>query len=153
MKKTQEVYKVYLSPEERQELLKKTKTGKGPVREIKRALILLKSDRSEGYRQKDAEIAKAVNVTLGTVHNVRKRFCKNGLKSVKDNTEAMGRHKTIDGEVEAHIIAMALSAPPKGQARWTLRMIANKMVELHLINTISHESVFRTLKKKRLNLG
>jgi len=145
-------YTVYLKPRERKELLKKIKRGKGSASEIRRAHILLKADRSQKKKWLDKEIAEALDISLKTVQSVRKRFCQRGMRVIK-HPQVPGRPKIVGGEVEANIIATALSDPPKGRAHWTLRLIAGRLVELHIVPELSHHSVGRVLKKKRLSLG
>jgi transposase len=89
---------------------------------------------------------------LRTVQGIRKKFCQRGMQVIK-HPKVPGRPKIINGDVEANIIATALSDPPKGRAHWTLRLIAGRLVELNIVPELSHHSVRRVLKKKKLNLG
>lgn len=143
-----QIYKVKLSKKQKQELLEITRCGKRPVREVKKAQILLFAN--EG--KIDKEIAELLHTTWVTVQRTRKQFCKEKMDVLK-RKPVPGRPKIVDGRVEAEIIATALSTPPKGQATWTLRMIADHIVELKIIPSISHQTVKRTLKKKKLNIG
>jgi transposase len=145
-------YSVKLTSKERTELLQKIHRGKGSASEIRRAHILLKADRSQKKKWLDREIAEALDVSLRTVQSVRRKFCERGVQVIK-HPKVPGRPKIVDGDVEANIIAIALSDPPKGRVHWTLRLIAGRLVELHIVPQISHHTVGRVLKKKNLNLG
>jgi putative transposase len=143
-----QIHKVKLNHKQKQELLEITRCGKRPVRQVKKAQMLLFAN--EG--KMDTEIAKLLHVTARTVQATRLQFCQEGMGVLK-RKPVPGRPKKIDGRVEAEIMVIALSDPPKGQARWTLRRIADQVVELNVIPSISHHSIGRTLKKKKLNLG
>ena len=145
-------YPVILTEEEKRYLRKHTTSGKWGVRAVKRALILLKADSGENVALEEEKIAQEVGCCLSTVHNIKLRFAKGErLHVIKDNPRS-GRPKTIDGEVEAHIVATACSSPPEGRVRWTLELIAEKVVTLTEAEC-SHTSVARTLKKMNLSLG
>lgn len=142
-------YKITLTKEEAGELKEITQKGKKSVRVIKNALILLNADEGEyGKAKKDEEIADFLDVTVRTIENVRKRFIEDGFEIALSGKpkEREYKHK-VDGDAEAHLIALSCSEPPKGFARWSLRLLADKMVELKYINEISHETVRRVLKK------
>jgi transposase len=143
-----QIHKVKLNNKQKQELLEITRCGKRPVRQVKKAQILLFAN--EG--KIDEEIAELLHVTGRTVQATRLQFCQEGMGTLK-RKPVPGRPKKVDGRVEAEIMAIALSDPPKGQARWTLHMIADQIVELEVIPSISYQSIRRTLKKKKLNLG
>jgi transposase len=146
-------YPVILTKKERDYLRKNTSAGKWGVRVVKRAQILLKADKSENGALDEEQIASEVGCSLSTVHNIKLRFAKGQrLKALTDNPRS-GRPKLIDGEVEAHIIAIACSSPPEGRVRWTLRLIADKVVVLTQAESCSYMSVARTLKKTNLSLG
>ena len=119
---------------------------------MKRAQVLLKSDKSLGKGLEDEEIAKILNISMPTVYQTRRSFHKDRLKGLKQKKGA-GRPRMIDGEIEAHMIAIACSPPPEGRFRWTLQLIANKVVILTDLDSISHQTVKNTLKKANLNLG
>jgi len=144
--------KVILSTNERKKLLEIVSKGLGSSQEVKRAHILLLADRSLGDHKLDREIASFMDVSLITVWNTRNKYCMNGLKGIEHGKGA-GRPRTIDGEVEAHMIAVACSEPPEGHVRWTLQLIANRVVALTELDSLSNQSVHRTLKKMNLNLG
>jgi len=144
-----QIFKVKLNKKQEQELLEIIRYGKRPVRQVKKAQILLFAN--EG--KIDKEIAELLHITWVTVQKTRRQFCEEGMAAVLKRKPVPGRPKKVDGRVEAEIMAIALSDPPKGQAKWTLRMISNYVVELEIIQSLSHESVRRTLKKKKLSIG
>src|SRR3954471_19740338 len=145
-------YRVTLTLTERNELESLLARGKADVRKIKHAQILLKADETDdGPAWSDARIAEAVEAGTATVERVRQRFVEEGLASALSPYRGGKRiyeHK-LDGAQEAHLIALACSAPPNGRARWTLRLLAQHMVELAYVDTLSHETVRQTLKKMR----
>ncbi|HZK01300.1 MAG TPA: helix-turn-helix domain-containing protein [Anaerovoracaceae bacterium] len=147
-------YVIALSPEERTKLTKIIKTGKSPARVILKANILLSSDTSVTKPLSVAATAKLFQTTATTVQNVRTSYAKNGLDGAlfrKKRTVPPVKPK-VDGEVEARIIALCCSEPPEGYERWTVRLLADKCVELEYIDSISHMTVSRTLKKTNLSL-
>jgi transposase len=143
MKMTLKIYIVKLSGEERQTLLDLTRKGEIKARMMKRAMILLKAD--EGLT--DPEIMAAVNVSRPTVERIRKRFVEGGLERALNEDPRPGQKRKLDGREEAHLIAVACSDPPSGHEHWTLRLLAGRLVELGVVEGISHETVRRTLKK------
>ena len=145
-------YKVVLSEKDRAQLEKITSQGKTSVRVLKRAQILIKADQRNGCYLKDEEIAGMLRVSKGTVQNVREGYCRRGLKSLYDKPRP-GRPCLIDGDVEAKIVTIACSQPPKGRERWTIRMIAERLIILECLEDISHQGVYKRLKKMNLNLG
>jgi transposase len=146
-------YPVILTEKERHYLRKNTSAGNWGVRAVKRAQIILKADTSENSAVEEEQIALEVGCSLSTVHNIKLRFAKGErLKALEDKPRS-GRPKQIDGEVEAHIVATACSSPPEGRVRWTLQLIAEKIVALTEVESCSHSSVARTLKKMNLSLG
>ena len=148
-------YRVTLTIEEQRDLQKLVSTGKGAARKLMRARVLLLADQAEGGPSKsDPEIAEAVRCGRATIERVRKHFVEEGLEAVlqpKPSTRVYERK--MDGRAEAHLIAVACGAPPKGRSRWTLRLLGDQMVILGHVDTLSHETVRRTLKKTNLNLG
>lgn len=148
-------YRVTLTAEERQDLHKLVSVGKAAARKLMRARVLLLADQAEGGPGKsDAEIAEAAICGRATVERVRKQFVEEGLEAVlqpKPSTRVYERK--MDGRTEAHLIAVACGAPPKGRARWTLRLLSDQMVVLGHVESLSHETVRRTLKKTNLSLG
>jgi len=144
-------YHVRLSQEERNILLNLVSKGSTPAKSIMHANVLLTADENNpSGRKNEAEIAKLFHVNQQTVHTIRKRYSEEGLDA------AIGRKKRetppvepkITGEVEAKIIALRCSAPPTGRSKWSLRLLADKAVELQYIDSISHEAVGRLLKKR-----
>lgn len=149
-------YIVRLSKEEREILTKLINSGRGPARMFTRARILLKADQSDkGPGWSDEKISEALEVTVQTIERVRKQLVEEGFDVVlsrREYTQKVSRKK-IDGDVEAHLVAISCSEPPPGRARWTLRLLADKIVELGYVQNISHEAVRQTLKKTKLNHG
>ena len=143
-------YIVTLTDTERAELRKLISTGKGAARRLAHARVLLKAD--QGLT--DERIASEVEVGLATVERVRRRFVEEGLSAALDphRPERPREHK-IDGQVEAHLVALACSAPPAGKARWSLRLLADQLVELEYLPAVSHETVRQTLKQTRSHPG
>jgi transposase len=137
-------YIVTLTDPERQDLLALISKGKGAARRLVHARILLKADQGLA----DPAIAEAVEVSRPTVERVRRRFVLEGLEAALDprRPDKPRAHK-IDGEVEAHLVAVACSAPPPGKARWSLRLLADKIVALEYLAAVSHETVRRALKQ------
>ena len=139
-------YKVQLTNGQRTELEAFVTSGQKKAREITRARILLYAD--DG--QKDMEISALLGVSRQTISSMRQKYCQDGCDSIVDilkDAPRTGRPIHIDSRVEANISMLACSAPPQGSARWTLHMIADKLVELQVIDAISHESVRQALKK------
>ncbi len=145
-------HEIRLREEERALLIQKTKSGNWSPREIKRARILLKSDKNNPDAKEDWEIAKELDCNQWTVTNLRKRFIQVGIQVIHDKPR-IGRPKIIDGDVEAHVIAITCSEAPEGRERWTLRLIADKVVTLTNLESCSYGSVRNVLKKTNLNLG
>jgi len=133
-------------------MLKKiTKTGKRSAQVRTRASILLKADQSErGPAQTDEQISQALEVTVQTVERVRKQLVEEGFDAVLTRRKYVQKHPRVkvDGQVQAHLIALSCSEPPPGYAKWSLRLLSARLVELNYIDSISYESVRRTLKKK-----
>ena len=124
-------------------------TGKSSARKIQHARILLKADASEhGPNWKDEQIKEAVEVSLSTIERVRRQFVEEGTEAAISRRPGSGyRDPKMDGEKEAHLIALACSKAPEGRVRWTLRLLAQRMVELEYLESLSYETVRRTLKK------
>jgi len=142
-------YRVTLTPEERQTLHDLIGAGKGAARRLAHARILLKADQSpNGAAWTDAAIAEAVEVSIPTIERVRRRFVEESFAAALDpRRPEKPRLRKLDGRQEAHLIALACSPPPTGAARWTLQLLADKMVELTYVDSLSYETVRRTLKK------
>jgi transposase len=140
---------VRLSVEEGEQLEALVAKGRAAARKLTRARILLKADGSDsGPAWSDEEISRALDVGTITVHRVRRDFVDGGLEGTLVRRPLPRRPRMLDGEQEAHLIALACGSPPAGRRRWTLRLLADKMVELGHIDTVSHETIRRTLKKK-----
>lgn len=141
-------YIVRLSEEERSLLQDIVKKLKGTSQKVRRANILLKAD-VDGPNWADAKIAEALSCRTQTVENIRRRLVTEGLDAVlnRKKRETPPTPKILDGKQEAEIIALRLGKPPAGFANWTLRLLANQIVELEIADSISHETVRRTLKK------
>lgn len=149
-------YTVTLTEEERTELHKLTNAGKGAARRLTHARILLKADAAPGGPAWiDTDIAEALDVSIATVERVRQRFVEEGFEAAMDRKPRLrpARQPKLDGRAEAHLIALACSAPPEGRTRWTLQLLADKLVELELVDTICDETVRRVLKKTRSSRG
>ncbi len=142
-------YRIVLTDDQRAELRTLICAGVAPARMLTRARILLKADHGEGGPGwSDAAIAGALDVNPSTVLRVRRQCVREGLEATlnrKRPDRVYVRH--LDGEAEAHLIAVACSPPPDGQARWSLRLLADELVRLEVVETISYETVRRTLKK------
>ena len=142
-------YKVTLTESERQDLQAMISKGKADARKLAHARILLQADESgAGPRQTDGQIALALDTTTRTVERVRERFVTESLESalLPRPTKRVYTRK-LDGEQEAKLIATACSKPPAGKKRWTLRLLADHLVELEVVDSVSHETVRQTLKK------
>ena len=146
-------YKVILTEIERQQLKELISAGTAPARTLAHARILLKADQSRPCWE-DNTIAAAVEVSRLSVERVRKRFVKEGLEAALHRRSPRRQYvRKLDGRQEAHLIAIACGSPPQGQARWSLRLLAQHMVELEYVDTLSYETVRRTLKKTFLSPG
>ena len=141
-------YIVRLSEGERSELTEIVRKLKGTSEKVRRAHILLKAD-ADGPHWIDAKIAEALSCRTRTVENIRMRFVTEGFATVlnRKQRETPPTPKILDGKQEAEVIALRLGKPPAGFAHWTLRLLANQVVELGIVDAISHETVRRTLKK------
>ena len=144
---------VRLTEEQRSRLLGLIHTGEAPARTQTRARILLHTDRSQGQAQTDEAVAGACLCSKGTVGNVRRRFIAEGLDAALKDKPLPGAKPKITGEVEAHLITLCCSDPPQGEARWTLRLLADRLVEMGLLESITPAAVHGRLKKTNLSLG
>jgi transposase len=143
-------YRVTLEAEERDQLQQLLSKGKADVRRLKHAQILLAADESgERTKQTDEQIARTVNVGTATVERVRRRFVEEGLELALSPYRGPRRvyQRKLDGDAEAHLIALACSTPPEGRGRWTLCLLADRMVELKYVDSVGRETVRQTLKK------
>ncbi len=143
-------YVVRLTDEERNGLEAMVKKGRAAAYRIRHANILLKAD-ADGPAWTDARIADAFGCHTGTVENVRRRFVLEGIEAaiIRRKQKKLSRERTLDGEGEARLIAIACSEPPDGRDRWTLELLAGELVRLKVADSISGQTVRRTLKKTR----
>lgn len=145
-----EKYIVTLQAEEIEQLRAFVAKGRHSAQKVINALILLNCDESQGHqgRRTKLEIAQVLQVSERKIERVKRRFVEEGLEVALNGQSSQREYiGKIDGEVEAHLVAMSCSAPPAGHARWSLRLLADRAVELDLVEAISHESVRQTLKK------
>ena len=142
-------YIVDVTDEEREQLLQLLRKGKSAARKLTRARILLKADE----QLTDEQVAQALHLGSATVGRVRQRFVEEGLESALNERPRPGQRRKLSGKQEAHLIAVACSSPPQGHGRWSLRLLAGKVVELGLANSISPETVRKLLKKQSLSPG
>ena len=142
-------YRVALTVAQRAELRTLVGAGTAPARMLTRARVLLKADHGEGGPGwSDAAIAQALDLHAGTVQRIRRQFVTDGLLPALERKRPDRVYdRALDGRQEAHLIALACSPPPDGQARWSLRLLADEIVRLEVVETISYETVRRTLKK------
>jgi len=143
-------YVIELSDQDKAELIDIVTKGESPARTILRANILLASDRRSEKYMTVSEISKAYHTTPTTVQNVRTSYCEKGLEGTinRKKRETPPIPAKVTGEVEAHVIALACGEPPEGYSKWTLRLLADKTVELGYIDSISHVTVSTILKKR-----
>jgi transposase len=147
-------YHVRLTEQERERLQTLIKTRSAKSIQVKRAYMLLAAD-EEGEKQwSDDRICETYHVGRCTIERLRQRFVEEGFDvALKGKTRDVFKEKVFDGTVEAHLVALRCSAAPEGRSRWTLHLLADKMVELEYVETISHESVRQILKKTRSSPG
>ncbi len=148
-------YRVVLTEEERAALRGLVSAGVAPARMLTRARVLLKADHGEGGPGwSDAAIVAALDLNASTVLRIRRQFVGEGLAVTLERKRPDRIYeRALDGEQEAHLIAVACGEPPEGQARWTLRLLADEVVRLEIVAAISHETVRQTLKKTTSSRG
>jgi len=149
-------YKVTLTAAERLHLSDLIGAGKAAAAKLAHARVLLKADAADGGPAwSDARIAEAVEVSIATVERVRQRFVEQGLEAAlgRKKPDRPSRPRKLDGRAEARLIALACSAPPEGRTEWTMQLLANKLVELEVVDTVCDETVRRALKKTRSSRG
>ena len=147
-------YRVQLSVEERGKLQSVVRKGKVAAYKRLNAQMLLKADEGEGGPAwKDKEIAETFEVSIRTVERLRERLCGRGFENCLERAKGAGRKRKLDGKQEAELVVLTCSEPPEGRARWTLRLLADRMVELEYVDAISHEAVRRVLKKRNQTLA
>ncbi len=148
-------YRVTLTEEERAELTGLVNKGKGAARRLRRARMLLMADEAqEGGAWQDMTIAKALNAHVRTVERTREKCVERGIEAALNHTRPQKkRGKVFDGEAEARLTQLACSQAPDGHERWSMQMLADKLIELEVVETVSKETVRTTLKKMNLSLG
>lgn len=144
-------YVVELTEDERERLRKLISAGSAPARMLNRARILLKADagrHSEGEPLLDRQIAPMLQTSTATVQRVRERFCRQGLEAALERSAPDRLYeRSFDGRAEARLIALACSQAPEGRERWSMRLLADKAVEMGIVHSVSHETVRKMLKK------
>lgn len=149
-------YKVTLTKDERLNLESISAKGKHRSQKVLNALILLGCDEGDfqSRRSKNEEISRVLNISMKKIDRVKKRFVEDGFEIAVNGGKSKRIYaKKADGDFEAHLVALSCGKPPKGHCRWSLRLLADKAVELEYIDTVSHETVRQVLKKTNLNLG
>jgi len=146
-------YHVHLSKENRQELETLIHSGESSARTQTRVRILLLTDENQKKKRGTQEIASALLCSMPTVTNIRKKFSEGGVENALYDKPRPGAVPKITGEIEAQLTLLACSAPPEGRARWTLQLLADKLVELKLVDSISDVAVMHRLKTMNLSLG
>lgn len=144
-------YKVTLTHQEREELLEISNKGSHKSQKVLNALILLNCDQGEFQNEstKNEDIAKVLQISMRKIDRVKRRFVEEGMEVALSGHKGERVYKRkVDGDLEAHLIALSCSEPPEGFSRWSLRMLADKAMELEYIENISHETVRRLLKKR-----
>lgn len=149
------IYRVTLTNEERTTLTALVSKGKGNARRLRRARMLLLADENRpGGAWKDADIAKALSAHARTVERTREKCVQAGVEAALNHTRPQKRRsKVLDGDAEARLIQLACSEAPDGRERWSLQLLADKLIELEVVETVSRETVRTTLKKMNLSLG
>lgn len=143
-------YIIKLSNKEREELQSMLRRGKHAAKKLRKARVLLKAD--DGC--KDKEIASELSLSVRQIENMRKHFVEEGFENFLQGRYRNRQYfRKLDGKQEAQLSAIACSSPPEGRKRWTLHLLADRMVELHYVDCISHEAVRQVLKKTKLSLG
>lgn len=149
-------YRVTLADDEREQLTALIASGKAAAKKLIHARILLKADQAEsGPGWIDQQIAEALDVSVATIERVRQRFVEQGLEQalVRKKQDKPSRERKLDGAGEARLIALACSKAPKGRVAWTLQMLADKLVELKVVDSICPETVRQTLQKTNSSRG
>jgi putative transposase len=144
---------INLNQEEREELEKLIHSGHSSARVQTRARILLLLDRSQGKKRRNKEVAEAVLCSVGTVAGIKRRYVAEGLKAALSEKPRPGQRPKITGDIEAQLVLLACSEAPEGHERWTLRLLADQLVELTALESISHVAVGDRLKKMKLSPG
>ena len=149
------IYKVTLTKEEREELTTLVNKGKGQARRLRRARILLMADEAqENGGWKDADIAEALSAGTRTVERIRQNCVEKGIEEALNHTKPKKtRSKVLDGKAEARLVKLACSEAPDGREKWSMQLLADKLIELEVVETISKETIRTTLKKTNSNPG
>ena len=142
-------YKVTLTREERDELMSIISKGKHTSQRFRNAYVLINCDEGEfAEKATNAEINKILKVGMRTIDRIKKRFVEEGFDAVLERKPTTREYdRKADGDLEARLVALSCSEPPEGHARWSLRLLADKLVELEIVDSISHETVRTVLKK------
>lgn len=151
-----EKYTVKLTEDEREYLMCLIKTGKSSAKKLTYARILLETDEKhgEGYKKTDEAIGKLFHVSYKTVKRVRKQCVEEGLEAaLTRKVHSRVKPRRLNGDQEAHLIALACSQAPEGQVRWTLKLLADKLIEMEIVDTVGRTTIHETLKKTNLSLG
>jgi hypothetical protein len=149
-------YKVILQKDEREDLEAITRKGSHQSQRVVNALVLLNCDEGEfnEYRMRGVDVANVLRISMRKVDRVKKRFVEDGLEAALGSRQGQRVHeRKTDGDFEAHLVALSCSQPPQGFARWSLRLLAERVVELQYIDSVSHETIRRVLKKTRSSPG
>ena len=149
-------YKVTLTKDERCNLESISSKGNHRSQKVLNALILLGCDEGDyqSNRSQNEEISRVLNISMKKIDRVKRRFVEDGFEIAVNGSKSKRVYaKKADGDFEAHLVALSCGKPPKGHCRWSLRLLADKVVELEYIDAVSHETVRRVLKKTSLNLG
>jgi hypothetical protein len=149
------IYRVTLTIEEREALTALVNKGKGAAGKLKRARILLMADEAQGNGGwKDADIIQALHTSRRTVERTREKCVEMGVEAAINHTQPRRtKPKVLDGAAEARLVQLACSQAPDGRENWTLQLLADKLIELEVVETVSYETVRTTLKKMNLSLG
>jgi len=145
--------RVYLTSDQRSELDRLVHSGTSLARVQAKARILLLTDRSLGPNRKDAEIIKSLGTSICTILRTRQAFCEQGMEAALYDKPRVGAPPKVTGDIEAKLTVLACSTPPDGHSRWTVRLLADRLVELNCIDQISAVTVHNRLKKMNLSLG
>jgi Homeodomain-like domain len=146
------LYRITLSCEERKILTDWISKGSRKAKDIQKAYVLLASDEQTG-RESETALGATYHLSTRSVERIRKKFCEEGMAMFDKKERKVRSDKKIDGKVEAHLLALVCSEPPEGQSKWKLQLLADRLVELQVIDSISHTSVAGILKKMNSSLG
>lgn len=149
-------YKVTLQREEREHLEAITRKGSHRSQRVLNALVLLNCDEGEfnDHRVRGVDVANVLRISMRRVDRVKKRFVEDGMEAALGSRQGQRVHeRKADGDFEAHVVALSCSTPPEGFARWSLRLLADRAVELQYIDSVSHETIRRVLKKTKSSRG